>query len=188
MPLHALLSRPQTVLKRVAVSLPDRPSLATQEREETMQLQSSELAIGGRLLDAAQAVPVAGQACATVLVTEYAEEAVKLGVALANCLDRAVKSASLLTVSPETVTRPMSVLESKSKEYTLSKLTVVVGLLEIHVHDTTGPDGSHVVTKDSTNLSELTGLNGVATILSEESRDGVVREFKSSLVVTRLGV
>lgn len=105
-PAQALLSRPQTVLKRLAVSLPDRPVLATHESEETIQLHNSELAIGGRLLDAAHAVPVAGQACGTVLVTLYAEDAVKLGVARANCLDRAVKSGSLLTVSPETVTRP----------------------------------------------------------------------------------
>jgi hypothetical protein len=71
-----------------------------------MQLHNSELAIGGRLLEAAQAVPVAGQACATVLETLYADEAVELGVALANCLERAVKSGSLLAVSPETDTRP----------------------------------------------------------------------------------
>jgi len=61
-PLQALLSSPQTVLKRLADSLPDRPVLATHEREDTIQLHKSELAIGGRLLDAAQAVPVAGQA------------------------------------------------------------------------------------------------------------------------------
>lgn len=109
-PAQALLSRPQTLLKRLAVSLPDRPVLAIHESEDTMQLHNSELAIGGRLLDAAQAVPVAGQAWATVLVTLYAEEAVKLGVARANCLDRAVKSGSLLTVSPETVTRPIIIL------------------------------------------------------------------------------
>lgn len=75
-----------------------------------MQLHTSALAIGGKLLEAAHAVPVAGQACATVLVTLYAEEAVKLGVAWANCLERAVKSGSLLTVSPETETRPVSML------------------------------------------------------------------------------
>jgi hypothetical protein len=116
-PAHAPLSRPQTVLKSSAVSLPERPLLATHERDETMQLHNSELAIGGRLLDAAQAVPVAGQACATVLVTLYAEEAVKLGVALANCLDRAEKSGSLLTVSPVTVTRPNLILAAESKYY-----------------------------------------------------------------------
>lgn len=69
MPLQALESRPQTVLKRVAVSLPLNPLFTTQLREETIQLQRSELAIGGRALAAAQAVPVAGQAWATVFVT-----------------------------------------------------------------------------------------------------------------------
>ena len=139
-PAHALLSSPQTVLKREAVSLPDKPVLAIHEREDTMQLHNSELAIGGRLLDAAQAVPVAGQACATVLETVYAEEAVKLGVAKANCLDKAVKSGSLLTVSPETVTRPICKSAPSPKEHALSRLTVVVGLLEIHVNDTTRPN------------------------------------------------
>ncbi len=39
-------------------------------------------------------------------MTVYADEAVKLGVALANCEDKALKSGSLLTVSPLTDTRP----------------------------------------------------------------------------------
>lgn len=72
----------------------------------TIHSQSSAFAIGGRLLDAAQAVPVAGHACATVLVGVYEAELVKLGVTVASCLERAVKSGSLLTVSPETETRP----------------------------------------------------------------------------------
>jgi len=62
MPLQAALSRPQTVLKSVAVSFPDNPVLATQDSEDIMQEQTSALAIGGRALAAAQAVPVAGQA------------------------------------------------------------------------------------------------------------------------------
>jgi hypothetical protein len=62
MPLQALGSIPQTLLKRVAVSFPLKPVLATQESEDTMQLHTSELAMGGRALAAAQAVPVAGQA------------------------------------------------------------------------------------------------------------------------------
>jgi hypothetical protein len=61
-PLQALLSRPQTVLNSSAVSLPDKPVFATHDREDTIQLHNSAFAIGGRLLDAAQAVPVAGQA------------------------------------------------------------------------------------------------------------------------------
>ena len=62
MPSQAALSSPQTVLKRLEVSLPDRPVSAIHERDDTMQLHNSALAIGGRLLEAAQAVPVAGQA------------------------------------------------------------------------------------------------------------------------------
>jgi len=60
--LQALLSRPQTVENNEAVVLLDKPVAATQEREDTMQLQRSALAMGGRALAAAQAAPVAGQA------------------------------------------------------------------------------------------------------------------------------
>lgn len=105
-PLQALLSRPQTVLKRVAVWFPDRPELAWQESEDIMQEQTSELAIGGRLLEAAQAVPVAGHAWRAVFVTAYAEEAVEEGVALASCAEREEYPANLVTVLPETDTRP----------------------------------------------------------------------------------
>lgn len=90
------------------------PLFATQPKDVTIHSQSSAFAIGGRLLDAAQAVPVAGHACATVLVTVYEAELVELGVAEANCLERAVKSASLLTVVPETDTRPKSLLDFAS--------------------------------------------------------------------------
>lgn len=69
MPSQAFSSRPQTVEKRSEVSLEDRPVSAMQERDATMQEQSSASAMGGRFSDAAQAVPVAGQACATVLET-----------------------------------------------------------------------------------------------------------------------
>ena len=81
-----------------------------------------------------------GQACGTVFVTVYAEDAVKLGVAMANCIDREVKSGSLLTVSPETVTRPIVILVLKFQRIILLKLTVVVDFLEIHIDDTTRPD------------------------------------------------
>jgi hypothetical protein len=62
MPLQALLSSPQTEENNVAVALSDKPVFATHESEETMQLQTSALAIGGRALAAAQSAPVAGQA------------------------------------------------------------------------------------------------------------------------------
>jgi hypothetical protein len=68
-PAQAELVRPQTVSNRAAVWFPVSPELATQEREATMQEQRSALATGGRFLEAAQAVPVAGHAEATVLET-----------------------------------------------------------------------------------------------------------------------
>jgi len=57
------------VLNKLEVSLPLNPLLATQLRDETIQLHTSALAIGGRALAAAQELPVVGQAWATVLVT-----------------------------------------------------------------------------------------------------------------------
>ncbi len=80
-----------------------------QVRDETIHEQSSALAIGGSAEAAAQAVPIAGQACATVFVTVYAEDAVEDGVAFASSAERLVKSTSLLTVVPETETRPVYV-------------------------------------------------------------------------------
>jgi len=44
--------------------------------------------MGGRLLDAAQSVPIVGQARATVLVTVYADDAVELGETVAMRLER----------------------------------------------------------------------------------------------------
>jgi hypothetical protein len=61
-PLQALLLSPHTVLNKEAVLFPDKPVLATHVKEDIMQLHRSALAIGGRALAAAQAVPVAGQA------------------------------------------------------------------------------------------------------------------------------
>lgn len=65
-PSHALRSMLHTVLNSEAVCSPLKPLLATQEREDTMQLHSSELTVGGRLVEAAQSAPVAGHACAMV--------------------------------------------------------------------------------------------------------------------------
>lgn len=55
--------------------------------------------------------------------------------------------------------------------------------MEIHVDDSTGPDISHLVAVDSSNLSEFTWLNSVATIFGEECRDRVIGEFECSLIV-----
>lgn len=67
-------------------------------------------------------------------------------------------------------------------------LTIVVGFLEIHIDDTTRPDISHVLAIDCLDFGKCTRLNSVATVFSEESRDGVVGKFESSLIVARLGV
>lgn len=112
----------------------------------------------------------------------------KLGVAEANCLDRAVKSESLLTESPETETRPKVLSACASKKLTSSYLTIVVCLLEVHIDDSTRPDFSHLVAVNCPNLSEFTGLDSVATILGKECRDGVVGEFESSLIISGLSV
>lgn len=114
-PRQALESRPQTVEKRVAVWLLVSPELATQPREETMQVQTSELAMGGRLEDAAQAVPEVGQAEATVLLTTYAAEAVLLGVAFANCAWRVENFGSLLATVPLRETTPGEKISKYSK-------------------------------------------------------------------------
>jgi hypothetical protein len=55
--------------------------------------------------------------------------------------------------------------------------TIVVTLLEIHVHDSSRPNTSHLVAIESSNFGEWTWLNVVATILSEESWDAVLLEF-----------
>ena len=60
-PLQEVSSKPQTVLKRSAVLFPESPVFATQDSDETMQLQRSALAIGGRASEAAQSVPTVGQ-------------------------------------------------------------------------------------------------------------------------------
>lgn len=64
-----------------------------------------------------------------------------------------------------------------------SLLTVVVGLLEVHVHNTTGPDLGHSIAIQGLHLGELAGRDLVATVLGEEDRDGIIGElFGTSLV------
>ncbi len=83
-PVQALASAPQMKSNIFWVSFELRPDFGTQLSEETMQLHKSGLAIGGRLLDAAQSEADVGHARATVLVLVYAEEAVELGLILAS--------------------------------------------------------------------------------------------------------
>lgn len=62
-------------------------------------------------------------------------------------------------------------------------LTIVVLLLEVHVNDTTRPDTSHLVTKESTNILEQTGL-GVATIFREENGNVVRAELLGTVGIS----
>jgi len=59
---------PQTTPNCADVALSERPDVATQERESTMQEQRSIEATGGRSDGAAQDDPVVGQARSSVLV------------------------------------------------------------------------------------------------------------------------
>lgn len=68
------------------------------------------------------------------------------------------------------------------------RLTIVVGLLEVHVDDTTRPDLGHVVTVDGIDLGEGARGDGVAAVLGEEGRDRVVGELGSACCVAGLFV
>ena len=63
--------------------------------------------------------------------------------------------------------------------------TVLVGGLEVHVDNTTGPDVVHLVTEEDGDISEGTGAGVVAAVLGEESGDGVVGKLLSAGLVTR---
>jgi len=63
--------------------------------------------------------------------------------------------------------------------------TEVVGLLEVHVDNTTRPDRSHVATVESIDFGETTRRWSVATILGEEDRDRVALKLLSAVSVSR---
>jgi hypothetical protein len=67
-------------------------------------------------------------------------------------------------------------------------LTIVVCFLEIHVHNTTGPDLSHGVAIKGLNFSKLAGGDIVATILGEEDRNRVVGKLLGAVFVSRFCV
>ncbi|OSS46304.1 hypothetical protein B5807_08526 [Epicoccum nigrum] len=64
--------------------------------------------------------------------------------------------------------------------------TVLVGLLEVHVDNTTGPDTSHLVAVESTDLSELTRTRGVAAVLGEENGNVVLLKLLGTDIKTGL--
>lgn len=79
-------------------------------------------------------------------------------------------------------------LDGIRKSIFQKELTIIVGLLEVHVDNAAGPDIRHLWTVNSLNFGEETAFfSNVATILGKEGRDRVVCKFCSSLVITRLG-
>ena len=67
-------------------------------------------------------------------------------------------------------------------------LTIVVGLLKVHVHDAARPDLGHLVAVQSLHFLEAAGLYLVATVLGEESRDAVGRKFLRAFLIPRIFV
>ena len=67
------------------------------------------------------------------------------------------------------------------------KLTELVLLLEVHVNNAAGPDTSHLLAVERTNLGELARTRSVATVLGEEDGDIVLLEILSLHVETRFG-
>ena len=66
--------------------------------------------------------------------------------------------------------------------------TVVVGLLEVHVDNTTRPDRGHLVAVKGLDIGELAGCDLVAAVFGEEDGDVVVLEVLGLDVVAGLGV
>lgn len=64
--------------------------------------------------------------------------------------------------------------------------SVVVGLLEVHVHDTTGPDVGHVRTVDGLDLLERSWLHLVTSVLGEEDGDAQVLVLRGDVGVAGL--
>lgn len=63
--------------------------------------------------------------------------------------------------------------------------SIVVGLLEVHVDDTTAPDVVHLGAVQDRGIGELARFRVVASILGEECRNREILEFLSALLVTR---
>ncbi len=61
-------------------------------------------------------------------------------------------------------------------------VTVVVGFLEVHVDDASGPNAGHLIAIQSPHLGKGTGLNFVAAVLCEEDRDRVLLELRRPLI------
>ena len=64
-------------------------------------------------------------------------------------------------------------------------LTIVIILLEVHVHNATAENWSHLVTIDGLNFGEFTGLNIVASVLGKEQGDVEVFELLDNGFIAR---
>lgn len=66
--------------------------------------------------------------------------------------------------------------------------TIVVGFLEVHVDNTSAENRGHLVTVDFLDLSELSWLNLIATVLGEEDWYVEALEVFDDFVITRSSV
>ena len=68
------------------------------------------------------------------------------------------------------------------------QLTIVVGVLEVLIDNTTGPHLGHLVSVEGLDLGELARRDTVATVLGEEHRNGVVGKLLGAVLVSGLRV
>ena len=67
----------------------------------------------------------------------------------------------------------------------IGRLTKIIGFLEVHIHDTAGPDTIHIWTVECFDFSEFAGLDLVASVLCEEDRDVVAFKLLSAHIKAR---
>lgn len=67
-------------------------------------------------------------------------------------------------------------------------VTVIIIRLEIHIHNTTGPNIIHLLPKQRLNLRELPRLDLITSILGEEHRHGIIPKLFRPLIKAGLGI
>lgn len=100
-----------------------------------------------------------------------------------------MKSGSLLTLEPLTVTRPIveGLSKTESKQGCTTKLlTVVVGVLEIHVDNSSRPNPRHLGSEQHRHVTELAWPHGVAAVFGEEDGDIELGEILRPIGIARL--
>lgn len=68
------------------------------------------------------------------------------------------------------------------------RVTVIIIRLEVHIHNTTGPNIVHLLPKQRLDLRELPRLDLITSILGEEHRDGVIPKLFRPLIKPGLGI